>query len=879
MIAADSAATQGMIRALTRLELRMFDMSIRRRVGRTSALLLVLASGSALAQVGVENPRPFGDGGVSVPVGSRVNLSADQQDALLGAFAWSSRDASILRSTISPRVAFEGIPNLKERTDYLNVKVKSRADMIGQVSREGLELQVAPATIDRTNAQAQFDNLIMQVEQRMQNARDRLAPSLREGYADIDSYSVKIPSGVSAELVAEALMRTGDYEYVSMDWLCHPTDSIPNDSSFGQQWYHDSDHINTPAAWDITTGTSSTIIAVCDSGVDLDHPDLAAALVPGYNSTDNLAQVDGGNVNDDLNGHGSLVAGSAAAIGNNGIGVAGVGWNFGIMPIRVSNRADGTALLSEILEGARWASDNGAYAANCSFGGAEDSETRTSGGHIRLEGHLLVFAAGNDGLANQTNDWEKVTIVGGSNSSDNWVNWSHTGIGIDCIAPAVSIRSTNRVGGYSFTTGTSFAAPITAGALGLVHDANPALSADEVEFLLLNACDDKEEPGEDNKTGWGRINVGRAVDDAINGPSITNLPFEDSFSDAELSSQWRNPIGDVEHSDAGVNEPSAPYALNLDDSDSIESIAMRAMELGLSTGEIRFWTQHRGVEAGESLLVEYNDLILGWTTLDEIVSDGTNQEDFVLRRYVLPPLGAHNDLKLRFSASGSDTTDDWYIDDVAVQEFTSNTIPWQDGFEDGITQVLDWASADAIATSEASNTPEGTMSAKLVNTQTMTSADVDASSPPGAVWMRYRVQHQGVESGESLRVEYKNFLGDWQLLETIVSDGIDQSSFELRQIALPIFGFGGNTGLRFIAQGNESDDAWYIDDVAITTEFVEDVVCGADLNGDGALNFFDVSAFLTAYSASDPIADFNDDGSLNFFDVSAFLTDYNAGCP
>jgi hypothetical protein len=145
--------------------------------------------------------------------------------------------------------------------------------------------------------------------------------------------------------------------------------------------------------------------------------------------------------------------------------------------------------------------------------------------------------------------------------------------------------------------------------------------------------------------------------------------------------------------------------------------------------------------------------------------------------------------------------------------------------------------------------------------------------------MRYRVQHQGVESGESLRVEYKNFLGDWQLLETIVSDGIDQSSFELRQIALPIFGFGGNTGLRFIAQGNESDDAWYIDDVAITTEFVEDVVCGADLNGDGALNFFDVSAFLTAYSASDPIADFNDDGSLNFFDVSAFLTDYNAGCP
>lgn len=854
------------------------DMSNRRRVGRTSVLLLALASGCALAQVGIENPRPFGDGGISVPAGSRITLSAEQQELLRDAFAWSSRDASILRSTLTPRVTFEGIPALKERTDYLNVKVKSRADMIGQVAREGLDLQVAPAEVNRVDAQAEFENLIAQVEQRMQNARDRLTPSLREGYSDIDSYSVKIPDGMSAELVAEALMLTGDYEYVSMDWLCYPAET-PNDPSFGQQWYHSSDRINTPAAWDITTGESSTIIAVCDSGVDLDHPDLAAALVPGYNSTDNLAQVDGGNVNDDLNGHGSLVAGSAAAIGNNGIGVAGVGWNFGIMPIRVSNRADGTALLSEILEGARWASDNGAYAVNCSFGGAEDTETRSSGGHIRLEGHLLVFAAGNDGLANQTNDWEKVTIVGGSNSSDNWVNWSHTGVGIDCIAPAVSIRSTNRVGGYGYTTGTSFASPITAGALALVHDANPSLSADEVEFILLNASDDKEDPGEDDRTGWGRINVGRAVDDAINGPSITNLPFADSFGGQELSSQWRNPVGDVANSDAGVNEPSAPYAMNLDDSDSIESISMRATELGLVTGEIRFWTQHRGVEDGESLLVEYNDLIFGWTELDTVESDGSNQDEFVLRRYLFPPLGSHDGFKLRFSAMGSDSTDDWYIDDVAVFEFTNNAIPWEDGFEDGITDILDWASSDAIATTDASNTPEGTMSAKLTGSQSLESADVDASNPPGAIWMRYRVEHQGVESGESLLVEYKDFLGNWQTLETIVSDGIDQSTFELRQLPLPVFGFGGNTGLRFTAQGNEEDDAWYIDDVAITTEFVEDEVCPADLNGDGMLNFFDVSAFLTAYNANDPAADFNDDGMFNFFDVSAFLSDYNTGCP
>jgi hypothetical protein len=858
------------------------NMSNRRWVGRTCAITLALASGSAYAQVGIDHPQPFGDGGAMLPAGTPVSLSANERELLQSSFAWQTRDAAILLAVLSPRTQFVGLDGLKERTDFLNVKVKSRGQMIAQVVQDqpsDIDAQTAPAEIQTARADARFADLVASVETRMQEARDRLVPALREGYSDIDSYSVKIPEGMSAELVAEALMRSGDYEYVTMDWLCYPTDTTPNDSQFGQQWYHASDRINTPAAWDITQGNASTIIAVCDSGVDLDHPDLQAALVPGYNSTDNLAQIDGGNVNDDLNGHGSLVAGSAAAIGNNGIGVAGVGWNFGIMPVRVSNLANGTALLSEILEGARWASDNGAYAVNCSFGGAEDTGTLSSGGHIRLEGHLLVFAAGNDGLANQTNDWETVTIVGGSNSGDNWVNWSHTGVGIDCIAPAVSIRSTNRFGGYGNTLGTSFAAPITAGALALVHDANPTLSADDVEFILLNACDDKETPGEDDRTGWGRINVGRAVDDAINGPSIVNLPFEDSFTDAGLSQQWRNPIGDVENSDAGVDEPSAPYSMNLDDSDSIESVSIRSAVIGGLTGEIRFWVQHRGVESGESLLVEYNDLLSGWTTLDTIVSNGTNQDAFSLFRYILPPFGAHNDLKLRFIAQGSDSSDDWYIDDVRVSEFAGNTLPWEDGFEDGITAILDWASSEGVATDEASNTPEGTMSARLTDSQSMTSAGLDASNPPSAVWLRYRLQHQGVESGESLLVEYKDFAGTWRTLETVESDGIDQNNFELHQLSLPIFGFGPELALRFTAQGDESDDTWYIDDVAITTEYVEDVGCPADLNDDGLLNFFDVSAFLAAYNATDPAADFNGDGLFNFFDVSAFLTEYNAGCP
>ena len=862
----------------------MYNPIFIRRTCATAALAMFLASGTSAAQPKV--PVRSISQSNSIAVSHPVTLSSAQRRSVASAYRWLDRDSAILNSIITPTTIFVESPGIKERSDYLNVKVKDRAQMISQLARESSFVPVdAPSSQTRAaansieNAQASFEAHVQRADERIVEARDRLAPSLREAYMDIDMHSVKLPNGVSAEVAAEMLMQTGDYEFVSIDWICYPLDTTPNDSLFNQQWYHPSSRIDTVSAWDFTQGSSMTIIGVCDSGVDLDHPDLAGALVPGYNAVDNLAQIDGGGVNDDLVGHGSLVAGAAAAIGNNGTGVTGIGWNFGIMPIKVSNIASGTAFLSEILEGARWASDNGAYTSNCSFGGAEDSATQSSGGHIRLEGHLLVFAAGNDGLANQTNDWSKVTIVGASTQADNWATWSHTGIGIDCIAPGSSIRSTNRTGGYTYTTGTSFSSPITAGALMLVHDANPSLTADEVEYILLNACDDKQAIGQDNQTGWGRINVGRAVQDAIFGPSTTNLPFEDLFADAALSSQWRNPIGDVIVSENGVNEPSGIYSMNLDDADSIETIAMRTSFLAGNPAEIRFSSQHRGVESGETLKVEYLNLLSSWVILDTITSDGIDQTNFSLHRYLLPVLGVHEGFKLRLSVQGSDTSDDWYIDDVAVFEFENNSVPWSDSFESGIILSLDWASSSATPTTDASNEPDGTMSALLNSTDTMTSADVDTTTAMSAIYVHFYTQHNGVESGESLSAEYRTQLGVWKPLTTIVSDGINQSNFALNQIALPFDAYGGTTALRFTANGNESNDAWYLDEVAITTELVDEQTCAADLTDDGVLNFFDVSAFLGAFGTQNPIADFTNDGVYNFFDVSAFLSAFSAGCP
>lgn len=837
-----------------------------------SALMICLASG--LATGNTTESRTNQDS-PAVP----VVLSGSQIQSIQRAYNWLDRDANILTGAITPRTIFVEYPGLKERSDYLNVQVKTRSKMITQVTRDAALTKAAtPFTASQTrgaaiidSAAVEFEAMLAIADDRIVQARARLAPSLREAFDDIDMHSVKLPAGVSAEVAAEALMQTGDYEFVSIDWICYPVDTTPNDPLFGTQWHHDANRLDTGRAWDFTQGSSDTIIGVCDSGVDLDHPDLMAALVPGYNSEDNLAQVDGGNVNDDSVGHGTLVAGSAAAIGNNSTGVSGIGWNFGIMPIKVSNNASGTANLSDILEGARWASDNGAYTSNCSFGGAEDSATLSTGGHIRLEGHLLVFAAGNDGQANQVNDWEKVTIVGASGQSDTWLSWSHTGIGIDCIAPGVSIRTTNRTGGYTFATGTSFSAPITAGALMLVHDANPALTADEVEFILLNACDDKQAPGQDDQTGWGRINIGRGVEDAIFGPSTINFPFEDFFPDDTLSSLWRNPVGDV-----GVSFG----ALNLNDTESIETVTIRAGFLGGDIAKIEFHTRHIGVEAGETLDIEYFSILNQWTNLITLTSNGIDESELTQHRIVFPGLGMHDLFKLRLIANGSDATDNWYIDNVSIKEFSNNTLPWGDSFENGITLVFDWDASTATTTADASNEPDGTMSALLDSQDTMTSTEIDVSQALEVVYYQFFVQHNGVESGETFDVEYLSMLGSWNTLTTLVSDGIDQTEFELVQLPFPFDAYGGTTAIRFTANGDEADDQWFVDSVAISTDFIViEPPCPADLNDDGVYNFFDISTFLSLYAALDLAADYNNDGLFNFFDIAAFLGDFSAGCP
>lgn len=258
----------------------------------------------------------------------------------------------------------------------------------------------------------------------MSRALDRIRPLIVEKARLTHEYVVRVPEGMTENELAAVLMATGDYEYAEPNWLLYPASTVPNDPFFATSWQHT--RIQSAAAWDLETGDPSVIVAVCDTGVDQDHPDLQAALVSGYNARSRQTQADGADV-DDVNGHGTFVAGCAAAIGNNGTGVVGAGWNFHIMPVRVTNNTNGTASAFDILGGARWAAEHGAKAINASYSGGTSASIQTAGAEIKAMGGLLFYAAGNDNALLPDVYRPDYVIVASTTSSDNKSGFSNYG--------------------------------------------------------------------------------------------------------------------------------------------------------------------------------------------------------------------------------------------------------------------------------------------------------------------------------------------------------------------------------------------------------------------------------------------------------------------
>lgn len=397
--------------------------------------------------------------------------------------------------TLVDAITFRSEPGVKELSGRLIVRPKQLVELVNT----GL----APARAYQTS----------------EASRKALARYTLRYVPETDEYILQVPSGMSDSGLATLIARSGQYEYIEPDWTVYPT-VVPNDPM--SQWHLAK--VDAYNAWDLFRAeTTPIIVAITDTGVQTNHEDLAARLVPGANSATGTAvsQSSGGLV-EDVNGHGSHCAGIAAATVNNGKGVCGMGWAMNIMPVRVSNAAGGGSSTAALTAGARWAADNGARVVSTSYSGISSSTFQTTGAYLRTKNTLYCFAAGNSNTNLSTFDWADVTIVGATDSADAKASFSSYGLATDVYAPGVNILSTYRGSATAYTTlsGTSMATPCAAGIATMITASNPSITSQQVENALYFSCDDLGPAGNDTQWGWGRVNLNKALRYSYN-----NYPF------------------------------------------------------------------------------------------------------------------------------------------------------------------------------------------------------------------------------------------------------------------------------------------------------------------------------------------------------------------
>jgi subtilisin family serine protease len=403
-----------------------------------------------------------------------------------------------------------------------------------------------------------------------------------------DVHVIELPEGADEEATVRELQTRAEVEFAELDRVIPPADVIPNDPWY-TNWEWHLRKIQGPTAWSTTAGNSSVVIAILDTGVDGTHEDLASKMVAGWNVYDNNSDTR------DVNGHGTLVAGTAAASSNNGMGVASVAWGCRIMPVRISDTM-GYAYYSTMASGLTWAADHGARVANLSYRASTSSTVASAAQYFQSRGGVVTVAAGNEDAFEASPDNPYVLTVSGTDSNDLLYAWSNTGNNVDVAAPG-SAYTTVRGTGYSAASGTSIAAPIVAGIAALVFSANPGLAGDEVQTLIKQSSDDFGLAGWDSAYGWGRVNAAKAVTMASGGggdvtpPAVnfvapeSGVPVSDTTS-VQVSATDNLAVASVSLSVDGAvigTDATAPYTFawnTIAETDGTHTLTATALDAG-----------------------------------------------------------------------------------------------------------------------------------------------------------------------------------------------------------------------------------------------------------------------------------------------------------
>lgn len=321
----------------------------------------------------------------------------------------------------------------------------------------------------------------------------------------IDVHIVQLPANASEKAVATLLAKNPHLKFAERDMIVRPAGTA-NDTYFPSEWHLSK--IGAPTAWDSSNGSGVTV-AIIDTGVQSTHPDLAGQLVAGWNFYDNNSNTE------DVHGHGTRVAGIAAAATNNGVGVASVAGGARIMPLRVAD-ANGSASYSRIASALTYAADHDARVANLSFYACEGSSSAVSAAqYMKNKGGLVTTSAGNYAQEETTPPSDTMITVSATDGNDALASFSSYGSYVDVSAPGAGIYSTNWGSSYSSGSGTSYSAPVTAGVVALMMAANPSLGPADVQNLLYSTAKDLGASGRDKYFGYGRVDAAAAVAAAV----------------------------------------------------------------------------------------------------------------------------------------------------------------------------------------------------------------------------------------------------------------------------------------------------------------------------------------------------------------------------
>jgi len=353
----------------------------------------------------------------------------------------------------------------------------------------------------------------------------------------IDVWLVASP-GSPLDAVIPALAADAKVQWAQADGLLQAAEIVPND-----EWYLAKQEnlraIGLPLAWRFTTGDISWPIAIIDTGIDLDHTDLAAKIW--FNTGEipnNLEDDDNNGYVDDVQGwdfvnedkdpqddssHGSHVTGIAAAQSDNGLGIASVAWGAPVMALKALN-STGSGNASDTAEAILYAADNGVKIINLSLSADEEYESITQAvEYAQGLGCLVVAAVGNGSTSvGYPAATEGVLAVSATDNNDNHFQFSNIGPEVDVAAPGVNIFSASKSNSYYTASGTSASTPHVSGLAALIWSLRPEWDSLQVSEIITSTARDISPGGFDFYTGWGRIDANYAVNQAL---AHTYLPM------------------------------------------------------------------------------------------------------------------------------------------------------------------------------------------------------------------------------------------------------------------------------------------------------------------------------------------------------------------